>query len=130
LIRGRAFEDHRFRPIVKRELSTLECGVTLLTDFESASEPMDWEIGKHGIRISFYHNGRKYGSTYLPDVVVEQGWTKTEALVSLMRKAGWNGRSSEWNQVKDLKVVRYQGKKAALSFEEWEEFHTWSTTFD
>ena len=119
-----AFEDHRFRPITEREIHVLECSVTLLTDFEPASEPMDWEIGKHGIRLSFYDNGRRYGSTYLPDVIRDQGWTKTEALVSLMRKAGWNGRTSDWTKVKNLKVIRYQGSKASLSFEEWENFRS------
>ena len=81
-------------PITQRELSALECSVTLLTDFESISDPMDWQIGKHGLRINFTHNGRRYGSTYLPDVAREQAWTKEETLISLMRKAGWNGRRS------------------------------------
>lgn len=86
---------------------------------------MDWEIGKHGIRISFSHNGRRYGSTYLPDVAREQGWTKTEAMVSLMRKAGWSGRSSEWSKVDNLKVIRYQGKKTGLTYQDWSEFKDW-----
>lgn len=106
----------------RRELPTLACSVTLLTDFEPAPDPMAWEVGKHGIRISFYHEGRRYGSTYLPDVALEQGWTKEEAMVSLMRKAGWNGKSSEWDEVKDLKVIRYQGNRVSLNYEDWKAF--------
>lgn len=98
--------------------------MTLLTDFEPASDPLDWDIGTHGLRISFAHHNRRYGSTYLPDVAREQGWTKEEALVSLMRKAGWNGRKDDWKKV-DLSVVRYQGKKVALGYAEWKEWRAW-----
>lgn len=78
----------------------------------------------HGLRISFTYHGRRYGATYLPDVAYEQGWTKEEALVSLMRKAGWSGRKEDWEKV-GLKVVRYQGKKAALGYEEWKAWRDW-----
>jgi AMMECR1 domain-containing protein len=86
---------------------------------------MDWEIGKHGIRISFVHKGRRYGSTYLPNVAQEQGWTKEETMFSLMRKAGWNGRSDEWRKVADLNVIRYQGSKSTLSYRQWREWRDW-----
>lgn len=122
-----AFEDSRFHPITARELSSLECGVTLLTNFESISDPMDWTIGTHGLRISFVHSNRRYGATYLPDVAREQGWSKEETIVSLMRKAGWNGRSSEWRSVRDLGVVRYQGRKATVGWREWGEWRGWVT---
>jgi uncharacterized protein (TIGR00296 family) len=120
-----AFDDTRFNPISSRELPHLECLVTLLTDFEPISDPMDWEIGLHGLRISFVHNNRRYGSTYLPDVAREQGWTKEETMVSLMRKAGWNGRSAEWRNVKELNVIRYQGYRETLGYEEWKEWKGW-----
>jgi uncharacterized protein (TIGR00296 family) len=119
-----AFSDTRFNPISSRELPTLECAVTLLTDFEPASSPLDWTVGTHGLRISFTYHNRRYGATYLPDVAREQGWTKEETIVSLMRKAGWNGRKDEWKKV-ELKVVRYQGKKVDLGYGEWKEFRSW-----
>lgn len=119
-----ALEDTRFNPISRAELPTLECGVTLLTDFEPAADPLDWTLGTHGLRISFTHHGRRYGSTYLPDVAKEQGWTKEETLVSLMRKAGWNGHRDEWKKV-ELGVVRYQGRQVKLEQTEWEEWRRW-----
>ncbi|CAE7210383.1 hypothetical protein CFE70_009297 [Pyrenophora teres f. teres 0-1] len=119
-----AFDDTRFAPITARELPTLEVAVTLLTNFESVEDPMDWEIGTHGLRISFTDKGRRYGSTYLPDVALEQGWNKEEALVSLMRKAGWGGRKADWKKV-GVKVVRYQGKKVALGWGEWRSWRDW-----
>ncbi|KAF2827416.1 hypothetical protein CC86DRAFT_348861 [Ophiobolus disseminans] len=119
-----AFDDTRFNPISSRELPTLECAVTLLTNFEPASSPLDWSIGTHGLRISFTHHNRRYGATYLPDVAREQGWTKEETLVSLMRKAGWSGRKDDWKKV-ELNVVRYQGKKVDLGYGEWKEWRDW-----
>jgi len=119
-----ALHDTRFNPISAQELPSLEVAVTLLTDFEDADGPMDWDLGVHGLRISFYYHGRRYGSTYLPDVAVEQGWTKEETVVSLMRKAGWMGRKDKWEEV-DLKVVRYQGKKESLEYTEYKCWREW-----
>jgi AMMECR1 domain-containing protein len=76
------------------------------------------------LRISWTHHGRRYGATYLPDVAREQGWTKEETLVSLMRKAGWSGRKGDWETV-GLKVVRYQGKKVDLEYAEWKAWREW-----
>lgn len=89
---------------------------------------MDWTIGTHGIRISFNYRGRRLGATYLPDVALEQGWTKEEALVSLMRKAGWSGSKTEWRDVAGLELVRYEGKKVDLVYEEFKEFRDWVDT--
>ncbi|KAL2151291.1 hypothetical protein VTH82DRAFT_6389 [Thermothelomyces myriococcoides] len=119
-----ALQDTRFRPIAARELPSLEVAVTLLTDFEEAAGPFDWELGTHGLRISFHHHGRRYGATYLPDVAVEQGWTKEETIVSLMRKAGWVGRKDRWSEI-DLDVVRYQGKKKSLGYAEFKKWRDW-----
>ncbi|KAH6637538.1 ammecr1 family protein [Boeremia exigua] len=121
-----AFDDGRFSPVTARELPSLQAAVTLLTNFEPTpnNDPLAWDIGTHGLRISFTYHGRRYGSTYLPDVAREQGWTKEEALVSLMRKAGWSGRKDDWQKI-GLKVIRYQGKKAALDYEEWKAWREW-----
>lgn len=119
-----ALEDTRFHPISTRELPSLEVAVTLLTDFEDADDEMDWELGKHGLRISFVYHGRRYGATYLPDVATEQGWTKEETLVSLMRKAGWVGKKERWNEV-PLNVVRYQGKKQTVEYAGFKKWRDW-----
>lgn len=120
-----AIHDMRFNPITKRELPSLEVVVTLLTDFEDCDDAMDWEVGTHGLRISFTERGRRYGSTYLPDVAPEQGWNKEETLVSLMRKAGWMGKKDKWQDV-DLKVVRYQGKRVDLRYPEYKQWRDWA----
>jgi uncharacterized protein (TIGR00296 family) len=120
-----ALDDHRFSPISPRELPSLAVSVTLLTDFETAQDAMDWELGVHGIRISFYARNRRYGACYLPDVAPEQGWTKEETIVSLMRKAGWSGRKEKWAEVSDLKVVRFQGLAESLGYGEFRRWREW-----
>jgi len=114
-----ALEDTRFNPTRARDLPELSCAVSILTDFEAAEDSMDWEIGVHGLRISFVYHGRRLGATYLPDVPIEQGWTKEETLISLMRKAGWSGRKTDWRKV-DLNVTRYKGTKASVTWEDYQ----------
>ncbi|ODQ56332.1 hypothetical protein SAICODRAFT_87052 [Saitoella complicata NRRL Y-17804] len=129
-----ALDDNRFSPITKRELPTLECGVSILTDFEPTSNPFDWELGTHGIRITFYYAGRKRTATFLPDVAVEQEWDQTETLEHLLRKGGWDGIPESWNDEAQwdgegrtgkglrLKVVRYRGTKSKATYEEYLEW--------
>ncbi|KAL4871011.1 hypothetical protein BDV12DRAFT_165104 [Aspergillus spectabilis] len=142
-----AFDDTRFSPIPESLLPSLSCSLTLLGTFEPCTNALDWTLGVHGLRISFIYRGRRYGATYLPDVAVEQGWTKEETVKSLMQKAGWDGPSSEststkrflrgsssagyggatrpWDQVSDFRTVKYQGLKSSASYAEWQEWRQW-----
>ncbi len=120
-----ALQDTRFDPITLRELPSLEVVVTLLTDFEDAADAMDWDLGTHGLRISFQYHNARYGATYLPDVAPEQGWTKEQTVVSLMRKAGWMGRKENWRDV-NLNVVRYQGKAEPMRYAEYKAWRDWA----
>ncbi|KAJ5386132.1 hypothetical protein N7509_008673 [Penicillium cosmopolitanum] len=145
---NRAFEDTRFAPIPRSLLPSLSCSLTLLGSFEPCTNAMDWILGTHGIRISFVHRGRRYGATYLPDVAVEQGWTREETIESLMRKAGWDGgvgsvarrllrtnaggsnAEKPWEQVSDFRTVKYQGLKASASYADWQEWRKWVFSLD
>ncbi|KAK9449936.1 AMMECR1 domain-containing protein [Limtongia smithiae] len=111
-----AFEDTRFSPISLKELPTLECGVSLLTDFEDATGPLDWEWGVHGIRISFRADGRRYSATYLPDVPPEHFKSKEQTIESLVHKSGYYG--ARWTTL-DMKVVRYQSSKEHMLYKEY-----------
>lgn len=129
-----AYEDTRFSPIPQHIVPNLSCSLTLLADFETCDGPLAWDLGTHGIRISFTHRYRKYGATYLPDVPVEQGWTKEETLESLMRKAGWEshtrrftrGSTRPWEEVRDFRVVRYTGFKASATYSDWQAWQQWA----
>lgn len=121
-----AFQDTRFSPIQSKDLPSLQVCVTLLTNFEApVSDPLDWEIGLHGLRIKFLDNGRIRGATYLPDVAKEQGWTKEEAVISLMRKAGWDGDERRWRNVEAFELIRYKGKKVSLDYDDYKKFQDW-----
>jgi len=81
-------KDSRFNPISLSEVPTLNVGVSLLTDFESIKDYLDWEVGKHGIEIDFEVNGQAFGATYLPEVASEQGWDQLTTMKSLVKKGG------------------------------------------
>ncbi|KAI0796600.1 AMMECR1 domain-containing protein [Abortiporus biennis] len=144
-----AFRDTRFRKIEEHELETLECGISLLTDFEEAASYLDWTIGVHGIRISFANPAllpqtsdrsevssplssssflptrsslkQSFSATYLPEIAPEQGWDHVETIDSAIRKAGWNGRITEELR-RSIKLRRYQSKKCTVH---WEDYVHW-----
>lgn len=71
--------------------------------------------------------GRKWGgrsgpafltATYLPDVMPEQGWTKTEAIDSAIRKAGYSGKVTEGMR-RSLRVRRYRSEKVQCTYEDY-----------
>ncbi|KAF7313560.1 AMMECR1 domain-containing protein [Mycena chlorophos] len=145
-----AFRDDRFRKIDRSELPTLECDVSLLTDFEDAASYLDWTVGVHGISIKFPHpstlsassasssstpsplssatqllppvsSRRTFSATYLPNIMPEQGWDRLEAVDSAIQKAGWNGRVTE-DIRRSIKLRRYQSRKCTVG---WEEYVEW-----
>ena len=73
-----AVRDTRFDPIDEGELPSLRCEISILSNFEEVSDPLDWEIGTHGIEIEFKastSSSKIYRGTFLPNVAPEQGWT-------------------------------------------------------
>ena len=104
----------RFSPIRRKELPKLECGVTILSDFEPADHPLDWEIGIHGVKASFNYRGRRSSATFLPDVALEQGWDKPTTLRYLADKAGADEDAQ-------ITLTRYKGVKSVVSYKEYQE---------
>jgi len=114
-----AFKDGRFPPIVKTELPSLVCGVSLLTEFEKGTDYLDWEIGVHGIWIEFRdNNGKKKTATYLPEIAKEQGWTKQKTIDSLLRKGGYRGTITN-DFLQSIILTRYQSEKARATYKEY-----------
>jgi uncharacterized protein (TIGR00296 family) len=71
-----ALHDRRFPPLSAAELLELHCTVQLLSRFEPCG-CVDWEIGVHGVTISFVDSlGTSRSAVYLPDVMPEQGWNQ------------------------------------------------------
>ena len=115
--------DGRFPPIERAELTSLACKLSLLLSYERARDFLDWDISVHGVTIEFedeneYGEASTRSATYLPGVVEEQGWSKEEALASLMRKAGYGGVASS-DKLRSLAVTRYRSSAARVTYDEY-----------
>lgn len=115
-----ALSDHRFPPVAQSELPSLACTVSFLSSFEPASHMHDWTLGTHGIVLHF-EDGVTGGSrcgTYLPHVATEQGWSTSEAVDSLFRKAGHTGPITP-SMRREARVTRYKATTASLDYGGW-----------
>ena len=79
----------------------------------------DWEVGVHGILISFDVKGNHYSGTFLPEVAAEQGWDQETTVEYLVRKAGYRKELSE-DVLSRIQTTRYQSSKYHLSYEDYE----------
>lgn len=114
-----AFMDSRFPPISKDEVPRLSVSVSILHQFESAKDFLDWTVGMHGIRIEFHNEkGNKKTSTYLPEVAPEQNWDQLETIDSLLRKAGYKGPISH-DVRRSLRITRYKSHKLSVTYQEY-----------
>ena len=118
-----ALKDSRFSPISNKELPHLTCEVSLLSNFEEINDPLDWEVGKHGIEIEFRDQNGKgpYRGTYLPHVASEQGWNQRDTLDSLLQKAGFYDGKLEDVKDKFVLIRRYQSLKKGVTYTEYQE---------
>ena len=67
------FEFNRIKP---SELNHLEIEISVLSPLKQIQNPLDFELGKHGI---FIKRGYEIGC-FLPQVAIETGWSKEEFL--------------------------------------------------
>ena len=112
-----AFSDSRFTPINEKEIPSLNCGISLLINFEDAKNCYDWEVGKHGIQIFFEDDHDKYSATFLPEVPIEHNMSKITTLQHLIKKAGYYGKLE--NIEKKIKMRRYQSIKIFMTYQEY-----------
>jgi len=93
-----SMKDFRFQPVSAAELPGLDVHISILSPIVGIGSLDEFKIGEHGIIIE--KHGRR--AVYLPEVAVEQGWTKEETLASLCRKAGLN--ADAWREGASYKV--------------------------
>jgi AmmeMemoRadiSam system protein A len=79
-----AQEDPRFRPVQAAELPRIAIDVSILSPIRDIASLDEFKLGQMGIILA---KGMRR-AVFLPEVAVEQGWTKEETLSSLSRKAG------------------------------------------
>ncbi|MHC4268569.1 MAG: AmmeMemoRadiSam system protein A [Planctomycetota bacterium] len=90
--------DPRFDQIQTSELKDLEIVISVLSPLQKIDDPLDFELGKHGIYIK--KNSRN--GCFLPQVATDTGWTKEEFLSQCCSmKAGLS--SDAWKK-KDIEV--------------------------
>ena len=117
--RSAAFEDSRFPPITKEEVPSLSCTVSILHDFEDASDAYDWTVGKHGIILTIKNI---YSATFLPEVMTENHWSKDETLKQLAIKSGYKGNIDKAFLKSSCKVRRYQTSSITATYEQYIEY--------
>lgn len=133
-------KDSRFPPIRARDISeNLNCAVSLLHSFENASSWDDWEIGVHGVSVSFVLHSRYFSATFLPEVAEEQQWDCETTMVYLIQKAGCGIDRDEaeilvYTQfvphekvpleevLESMRIERYQSSKCSTTFARFREF--------
>ncbi|MBT3880759.1 MAG: AmmeMemoRadiSam system protein A [Candidatus Scalindua sp.] len=71
-----AKEDTRFSQIKSSELEDLEIDISVLSPLQKIDDPLNLELGTHGIYIKKGHST----GCFLPQVATETGWTKEEFL--------------------------------------------------
>jgi len=85
MARSAAVEDPRFIPVAEIELRELEYEISVLTPLQILEDWRDVQVGADGLII--IGSGGRSG-VLLPQVPVEQGWTREEFLEGVCRKAG------------------------------------------
>ncbi|MBU4199109.1 MAG: AmmeMemoRadiSam system protein A [Verrucomicrobia bacterium] len=79
-----AMEDFRFSPVQPVELPRLEIDVSILSPIRNITSLDEFKLGQMGIILE---KGMRR-AVFLPEVAVEQGWTKEKTLSHLSQKAG------------------------------------------
>ena len=91
-----------------------------------ANNPLDWSLGRHGIHITFHHSGRRYSGTYLPEVAPAQGWSKEEAIESLIRKAGYRGKVNPGDDL--WRSIQLQVYESVKTKKNWAQYQKWKAS--
>jgi AmmeMemoRadiSam system protein A len=93
-----ALRDHRFRPLTADERPLLDVHLSILSPITDIRSLDEFKLGEHGIIIE----KGPYRAVYLPEVAIEQKWTKEETLSSLSEKAGM--APDAWRQGARFKI--------------------------
>lgn len=111
-----AFNDHRFHPISPDEFQHLECGISLLHNFQTDRKWDDWTIGRDGIQVAWQSAGRAHSATFLPEVALAQGWDHLETIHALFQKAD---QTFDEALLDDLQVSTYESSKVVLTHQDY-----------
>ena len=87
----------------------------MLVNFKEKEDHFDWIIGEHGVRLQMVYKKKQYEATFLPEVMIEEGWDKLETMNQLLEKAEFT--YGDYSKVKSkIKIITYESRKCTLSF--------------
>ena len=109
----------KYEPVEIEELRDLHWKIQLLVNFEEAKDWYDWNIGQHGIQISFEFNGETFCEKTLPSVPYDFEWNKQTTLRYMAQKAGYFGELSYIEDI--IKLTRFEAKTYKMSFTEYQD---------
>jgi AmmeMemoRadiSam system protein B/AmmeMemoRadiSam system protein A len=94
-----SFNDTRFSPLTREELSQVEIEISVLTPFTLVRNADEIILGRDGVIVK---KGNSQ-AVFLPQVATETGWSKEEFLDQLCYKAGLS--AGDW---KDAQLFTFQ----------------------
>ncbi len=98
-----ATQDYRFPPVSEKELKSLKIKLSVyLCEVHQIPDAKQYEPGVHGIIM---RKGTR-GATFLPEVPVEEGWTREETFAYLCLKAGLP--ADAWKEGTEFYVYKTQ----------------------
>jgi len=103
-----AFNDPRFPPLTKDELSSIKIEISYLSPFEKILAKTKDELlssitlGIDGILLK----KGPYSALFLPQVATEWGFSKEEFLANLCIKAGLNAKA--WQNISEMEFYKFQ----------------------
>jgi len=86
-----AYEDPRFPPVGPAEIGLLRIHISILSPDRALSSIDEIRLGIDGVVLN-HPDGQ---AVFLPEVATETGWSRTEMLSHLSRKAGLSAESWE-----------------------------------
>ncbi|SOV24379.1 conserved protein, unknown function [Plasmodium sp. DRC-Itaito] len=116
-----SLHDTRFLPVTLKELPFLIVSITYLFNFEECKHVYDWVIGKHGIKINFTLNKKKYSATFLPEVAIQHNFNHETTVKKLIRKTNYRGEINQ-ELLNIIQVERYQGISCSLTYQDYQKF--------
>ncbi len=97
-----ATQDYRFPPVSEKELKNLKIKLSVYLCEVHQIPASEYELGVHGIIM---RKGAR-GATFLPEVPVEEGWTREEIFAHLCLKAGLP--ADAWKEGTEFYVYKTQ----------------------
>jgi AmmeMemoRadiSam system protein A len=83
LAKESAFEDPRFLPLTLHEFKHIHIQISILSELKEIESIDDIILGTHGVVYQYRH----HRALFLPEVAIEQHWTKLKLLNQLCIKA-------------------------------------------